>query len=158
MNTRRPTCLGIGLILLSLALMTAACQPGMLLGPKYTPTPKPTVTQTPTPDPVILAGNWKAKTGFGGVDFTVASDGKTINNVEYTILIENALVINTSFAEYDFSNYLFEDTTMIGQPPQQYEIAFRFEFNPDGKTGTVTWEGDLPSGKLEGTSEMLKTD
>jgi hypothetical protein len=156
MNTRRPTCLGLGLILLSLALMTAACQPGMLLGPKYTPTPTPTITPTPTPDPVILAGNWKAKTDFGGVDLTVAPDGKTINNVKYTFFIGNDLVMNMSFAEYDFSNYLFEDTTMIGQPP--YEIAFRFKFNLDGKTGTVTWEGDLPSGKLEGFSEMLKTE
>lgn len=163
MNTRRPTKLVFGLILLGIALITLACQPGALLRPKDTPTPtptvtlRPTITSTPTPNPDILAGDWKAETDFGSITFIVAPDGKTISKVTIAFYTENQVHLNVSLNNYEFSNFRFEYTTMIGNPPR-YEFSFHFEFNLDGKSGTVIWEGDLPSGKLEGSSEMFKTD
>ena len=133
------------LILSTLVLLAAACQPGQLFGPTPTPTP----TSTPTPNPVILVGDWKADTDFGTIRLTVQPDGRTISTPAITFISGGNASLSIGTDEYEFSNFTFEYETTQGQST----YTFHFTFNQDGETGTVVWEG--PNGKTD-TVDMFK--
>jgi len=119
----------LGLFLIALVLLAAACQSG--------------------PDPSILAGDWEADTDFGSISLTVQPDGRTIDRT--TIVFNSGGIANVHMStnEQKFSNFTFEyETTQ-----DQSTYTFHIKFNQDGETATVVWEG--PSGE-GGTVEMLK--
>lgn len=154
--------LGTGLSIIAILLLAAACQPGMILGPKYTPTPTatliptatPTPTITPTPDPAILAGRWSADAEFGTVTFRVDETGSFADIRLYEFYSGAKILIVASSGEQQITDFAFTDTVSVGDS----EFTFRFDFGPepDGQIGIVTWEGTTPSGPYEGIGVVNK--
>ena len=143
-----------GLILVTLLLLITACQPGQLFGPQATPTPTPTPTPTitPTPAPNIIAGDWEGDGDFGTVSFTVQSDGGIAEFRYYELYSGNGRIMTFSSEDKIVTDFFFTDNFTVGDS----ELTFRFFFWDDGQTGIITWEGQTPSGAVEGSGKLDK--
>jgi len=159
MITTSRTYLGIGLILLNLALITTACQPGMLFGPEYTPTPtatlRPTVTPiptiTPTPDPAIIAGDWKGIFNFGEVTFTIQSDGMIANSRLYMIQDGGVKLFLMNPEDKLIKDFGFTDTLEVVDSTFTFHYIFM-----DKEGGLIEWEGQTPSGPVDGIGVLIR--
>lgn len=105
------------------------------------------------------SGTWAASTDFGGLEFVVSSDSKSITEIKYTFSGwkgKNGSIKVSNSSGWEISDHKFEIKNDLDPDPLRAESwTIKGTFVPNGNEASGTWEavvsGATSSGNWNGT-------